>query len=354
MKPRLTIRPEISHRRHDHREKRRQQFLQVVADEEIFLARLSDDGGGIDRVAAMKDSVDVKDGVIMTQRVVTVVIAKGPFGPSFVWWSVSDQGELSFRGQAVQRGAEWIPRHFEFFPAEQRGEHEFGHVFRQRRNRRQDQRGWSTEKHSYRKRPAKALGLVVMKATALLNLPMQSRRTCIVDLHSVDAEIVLLRDRIFSVDQRQGDKRTTILLPCSEHGKLVESCRTIDNLSHWSARRVSGAEFKKISRDGTVFPELGDIRRQNRLRDLHQFSHDRFRRRSKRDVDTPLGAEHVGNHRITAAFDARKQQRRPAFGNYTTVDLSKLEVWIDLGFDSDDFVFSGETIEKCAKAGMHS
>src|SRR6185369_3681008 len=140
----------------------------------------------------------------------------------------------------------------------------------------------------YRKRLAKALGLVVVKATALLDLPVQSRGMGVVDLHSVDAKVVLPGDRVLSVDQRQSDKRTAVLLPRGEHGELVKSCRAIDNLCYRSARCVSGAEFKKITCDGTVLPELGNVRRQDRLRDVHHFSHERFRLRTKRDIDTPL------------------------------------------------------------------
>jgi hypothetical protein len=37
-----------------------------------------------------------------------------------------------------------------------------------------------------------------------------------------------------------------------------------------------------------------------------------------------------------------EQQCGSTFADHTSMDLSQLEVWINLSFDGDDFVFSGE------------
>ena len=53
--------------------------------------------------------------------------------------------------------------------------------------------------------------------------------------------------------------------------------------------------------------------------------------------------DHLGDLLMTTpVLHALKQQRRPTLGNHAAMDLGKLEVWINLGFDGDDFVFSGE------------
>src|SRR5688572_19490453 len=89
-----------------------------------------------------------------------------------------------------------IRGHLQFLTGEQRGEHELRHVFRQRRNRCEDQRRWTTQKHRHRQRLIQLLRLVIMKPAALLDLPMQSSRTRVVDLHTIDAEIVFSGERV--------------------------------------------------------------------------------------------------------------------------------------------------------------
>src|SRR6185369_16581999 len=102
-----------------------------------------------------------------------------------------------------------------------------------------------------------------------------------------------------------------------------------------------------------MVPEFGRLRRQDRLSDMNQLAHEPFRFRTKRKIDASLRAEHVGDDRIATALHALKQQGRSTFADDASMDLGELEVWINLGFDGDDFVFSVEYIEKCAQARMH-
>src|SRR6185436_13455952 len=76
METSFAVRPEIAYAGHHQRKQRRQQLLQIVADEEVFLSRLANNSCWIDRVAAMKDRFDFKHGIIMLQGIVTVVIAE--------------------------------------------------------------------------------------------------------------------------------------------------------------------------------------------------------------------------------------------------------------------------------------
>ena len=95
MKARLAVRPEIADARHDQGEERREEFLQVVADEEVFLPRLADHGRRVDRISSMKDGFDVKDRVVVSEGVVAVVISEGAFGPSFVWRHATATGRTT-------------------------------------------------------------------------------------------------------------------------------------------------------------------------------------------------------------------------------------------------------------------
>src|SRR5689334_21622589 len=101
-------------------------------------------------------------------------------------------------------------------------------------------------------------------------------------------------------------------------------------------------------------PKLGGFRRQDRLGDLDQVAHQFFRLWTKGKIDATLGAKQVRDDRIAAALHALKRQRWSTFADNAPVDLGELEVWINLGFDGDDFVFSVESIEKCAQARVHS
>jgi hypothetical protein len=91
-----------------------------------------------------------------------------------------------------------------------------------------------------------------------------------------------------------------------------------------------------------MLPELSKFWRQDRFSDVNHLANEGLRLRTKREVDATLRAEQVSNDRITTTFDALEQQRRSTFTDHAPMDLGKLEVRINLGFDSDDFVFSGE------------
>jgi hypothetical protein len=102
-----------------------------------------------------------------------------------------------------------------------------------------------------------------------------------------------------------------------------------------------------------MLPQLSNIRGQQRLGNVDQLPHKRFRLWAKREIDPTLCAEQIRHHRITAAFHTLEQQRRSTLTDDTSMDLGQFEVWINLGSDGNDFVFSGESIEKCAQAGVH-
>src|SRR6185312_6508703 len=110
------------------------------------------------------------------------------------------------------------------------------------------------------------------------------------------------------------------------------------------------SEFQKIKSERTMFPKLRRFRWQQRLSNVHRLAHKRFRLWTKRDINPALGAEQIRHHRIPATLDALKQQRGAAFVDHAAMDLCQLEIGIYLGFDGDDFVFPGKSIEECAQA----
>src|SRR5436190_8238223 len=166
---------------------------------------------------------------------------------------------------------------------------------------------------------------------------MQTGRVRIVDLHAINAEVVLFRDRVFSVDKRQRDKWTTILLPSGQHRQLLESRRPIDNLPDGRSRSICRSEFEQVQSNRTMLPQLCELRRQKRLSNVHHLAHKRFRLWPKREIDPALRSKKVGHDGITTALHPREQQSRSTLADHASMDLGQLEVWVNLGFNGDDF-----------------
>src|ERR1041385_3146869 len=113
------------------------------------------------------------------------MIAKRPFRTSFVRRRKSNEGELRLGCEPVLLAAEWIAGRLQFLSGKQRCEHQLRHVFRQRSDSGENQRWWSTKKHSHRQWLIETLRFRIMKPAACLNLPMQSGRALVIDLHAI-------------------------------------------------------------------------------------------------------------------------------------------------------------------------
>src|SRR5215207_5501199 len=144
----------------------------------------------------MKDRFDIEDRIIVTQRVVTVMIAEWSFRSALVRWRVSDESEFRFCCESMSFRAERVTRHLQFLSGEQRSKHKLGHVFRQRCNRGESERRRSTKKYRHGQRLIETLSFGVVKASAFLNLPMQARGVRVVNLDPIDAEIMFFSGRM--------------------------------------------------------------------------------------------------------------------------------------------------------------
>ena len=148
MKSGFAVAPKVAHARHHQWKNRREQRLQVITDEEIFLARFAYYRSWIDRVATMCDRVAMKDWIVMPKGIVTVMVSERAFGSAFVWRRVTNQSELSFSYETM-RGANRVLCQAQLLSAKQRREDQFRNIFRQRRNRRNDQRGRAAEEDGH-------------------------------------------------------------------------------------------------------------------------------------------------------------------------------------------------------------
>src|SRR6059058_722939 len=101
MEASLTVAPQTPHTGHYQRKQRRQEQLQIVADEKIFLPGFAYDGRRIDSIATMRDRLALKDRIIMLQGIVAIMITERPFRPAFMRLRAADQREFGFRNQPV-------------------------------------------------------------------------------------------------------------------------------------------------------------------------------------------------------------------------------------------------------------
>src|SRR5436190_16597299 len=139
MKTCFAIRPQIANAGHHQRKQRRQQLLEVIADEKVFLSWFAHDCCGVNSVATMKDRVDMKYRIVVLQRIIAVVITEWTFRTPFVWPRRSYQGELGFSRKTVWRAAHL--RNPDLLTSKQRSQYKFRNIFRQRGNRSEHQRG---------------------------------------------------------------------------------------------------------------------------------------------------------------------------------------------------------------------
>src|SRR5262249_9726182 len=112
-----------------------------------------------------------------------------------------------------------------------------------------------------------------MKPAALLDLPVQPGGMRVVDLHSINAEVVFFSLGMFGVDERQSDEWTAIFLPRGQDRQLIKTRRSIDNLCDRRSRSVPRSELQQLERDRAMIPELGRFGWQDRLGNLNHVAH---------------------------------------------------------------------------------
>jgi hypothetical protein len=62
-----------------------------------------------------------------------------------------------------------------------------------------------------------------------------------------------------------------------------------------------------------------------------------LRASAKGEFEAVAGAEKIGYHGKRAAFYLGKQEGRPVFFNYPSVDFGNLQIWVDFRIDNVEF-----------------
>jgi hypothetical protein len=191
-----------------------------------------------------------------------------------------------------------------------------------------------------------AFGFVVMKAAALVNLPVYAGRLGVMPLYAIHAEVVFAVRRMFRIDKRAGEKRAAVFLPRRQNRQLVEPCGFVADFRHGRTPHISRSEFQRFKRKSALVPQLFRARRHERLDDADRIAHELFGFRSKREFDASRRAEHIRHDRIRAALHALEKQRGSATGDDAAVNFGEFEVRINFRFDFYDFVFASQQVEE--------
>ncbi len=85
--------------------------MQVVSDEEIFLAWLAHHGGGEYSVVLLQECIHFEYGKVVNLGIVAVVVTEWPFWAPLVGLDAAHQGQVGFGHQG--QGTDWIVGHLE-------------------------------------------------------------------------------------------------------------------------------------------------------------------------------------------------------------------------------------------------
>ncbi len=241
-------------------------------------------------------------------------------------------------------------RHAQPLARDERRQHQLGDVLGQRRNRRENQRGRSAEKHGRRQRLSLLLRDGVVKAAALPDLPVHPRRLAVVHLQPVHAEVVALAGGMLRVDERQRDKRAAVFGPAREDRQPIER-RRLDDVQDRSGAAALQANAERRLRDVARAPQLGGRRGHDCLGELHEPLDEREGARAERHLGPSPGAEQVRGQRKRAVPDVREEQRRAAGRDHATMNLGGLLVGVDWRVDGDEVAVAAKLVEERAEVG---
>ena len=350
---RLAVAPQADDRGHDDGEERRQELLQVVAEVEILLARLADDGRGEERVAPVQQRLHAHIRVVVHLRVVAVVIAERPLGRSRAGRDLADEAELGV-GDQGQRGEGGL-RRAQASAQRQAREQELADVLGQRRDRGQDQGGRAAQEDVHGQRPAEALGLGQVEPAALADLRVHADRSVVEELAAVHAQVVAAGPRVLGVHERQGQETAPVAGPGPERGQALEPRRIVDHLRDARAARALEPDPRQAGQRAALRPELARAGRDELLGQAGRLGDELGGQLPERELDPSRAAEEVRHQRERGARHAPEEERRAAGGDHPAVDLGHLEVRVDRRLDLDQLAGGAQPVDEGVQVsrGVH-
>ena len=215
---------------------REENALDGLAHVEILHGRRAHDGGGVERILAVRDAGDVEHRVVVFERIEAGVIAEGAFAAQLAQLDVAFQDDLGVGGDFQIRGL--ALDHLDGLPAQEAGAAS-SHPDRAAEVESPntwwpDRRRWPRRRPCAWSAPRRDARRAIMFGALLVGLPVHAGGAAVVDLQAVAAAIALSGIGIAREHHRQGDEAAAVLRPAVQNGKAVE--REIVALNHVLAR----------------------------------------------------------------------------------------------------------------------
>ena len=151
----------------------------------------------------------------MLQRIVAEVVAERPLRTTQMRRHGAVDGKFGFRRNPVPSIG--ILRHRQLAAQNERSDHQLRQMLRHWSDSSSDQRRRSAEEYADGQLFIAQFRLMVMEASALMNLPVHAGRGSSKYLHPVHTEIMLLgMERMLRIYERQCNKRTAVILPAGQ------------------------------------------------------------------------------------------------------------------------------------------
>jgi hypothetical protein len=124
-----------------------------------------------------------------------------------------------------------------------------------------------------------------------------------------------------------------------------------DALGYRSRRYAPCPDLEELEPNVARTPQLRGRGRHDRLDQLHHASNQAKGAFPKRQLGPLGGAEEVRDETEVRSLDIGKEQRGTAARYHASMDLSDLEMWIDLRLHRDEVIVTVKAIEKRAEVG---
>ncbi len=157
--------------------------------------------------------------------------------------------------------------------------------------------------------------------------------------------------RVLCVHQRQGQKRATVLGPGRQSREPVEPHIALDDFHHGSRPAVRQPDAQCLPDDTSRSPDCAERRRQLLANKLRQALYEGIRTVAEGELCAPSGPEQVHGQGQVGPSHPPQQQGRSPTGNNAPVDLSRLEMRIDLDVDLAQVAVRSKAIEKGPQVG---